>query len=165
MESIRNMLKKGDEAIASLLLIITSLLVFSQVICRYFFNYSISWSEEIARILIVWFIFLGSSIAVKQNAHVSMDIMEIFVKGKKKTILDLIINVINLFFCVTLLIAGLKMCKNAIDLNLTGTSTPVPLFVAYGAIPVGMLLMGYNYIKIIIEKIRLFASKDREVKE
>ncbi len=35
---------------------------FAQVVPRYFFNYTPEWSEELARFLFVWVVFLGSAL-------------------------------------------------------------------------------------------------------
>lgn len=44
-------------------LIFTVILVFFQVILRYVFSSSLSWSEELARYIFIWQIWLGTSVA------------------------------------------------------------------------------------------------------
>jgi len=56
----------------------------AQVIMRYIFSSSISWSEELSRYFFIWFTFLGISFAVKNNSHIRIDIIETtFPKMKK----------------------------------------------------------------------------------
>ena len=54
-----NKCKSIVNLILGTLLGVLALLMFSQVISRYIFNYSITWSEEFPRILLVWIVFFG----------------------------------------------------------------------------------------------------------
>lgn len=48
-------------------------IIFAQVIARYVFNASFSWSEELGRYIFVWITFLGTAIGLKKKAHVALD--------------------------------------------------------------------------------------------
>lgn len=49
--------------------------VILQVFCRYILNYSLFWSEELARFLLVWLTFLGATVAYHRNMHPSVDVV------------------------------------------------------------------------------------------
>ena len=49
-------------------------LVLFNVILRYFFNSGITWSEEMARYLFVWIIYIGAIGAMRDNMHLSVDV-------------------------------------------------------------------------------------------
>ena len=156
-------LEKIEESISSILLISTSVLVFTQVILRKFFNYSIHWSEEVSLLMIVWFIFIGCSVAARENAHISMEILDNVLPGKGKKITNIIINLINMIFCTVLLYAGISMVNNAIQLNSMATSIPMPLWIAYASVPVGMGLMLIQYIFKLVESVKLLTvEEDRD---
>ncbi|MBU5436791.1 TRAP transporter small permease [Tissierella sp. MSJ-40] len=146
MKKIFQVLNKVEDAVASSLLIITSLLVFVQVILRYKFNYSISWSEEVSRMMIAWFIFIGSSMAVKDNAHVNMDALFSIISGRAKILVGMIVDIINIIFCIIIIIAGINMLKNAMAIGSMATSVKVPLYIPYASVPVGVFLMLIRYI-------------------
>ena len=44
-------------------------LLFIQILLREFFSYSISWGEELATYLFVWFVFFGACYACRLGAH------------------------------------------------------------------------------------------------
>ncbi len=46
-----------------------------QVFCRYILNHSLFWSEELARYILVWLTFLGSSAAYRRRVHPGIDIL------------------------------------------------------------------------------------------
>lgn len=56
-------------------LCIMTLLVFMNVILRYFFHSGIPWSEEFARVCFVYVIFIGILIAARSNSHLTVDII------------------------------------------------------------------------------------------
>ncbi|WP_461207279.1 TRAP transporter small permease [Clostridium sp. DL1XJH146] len=146
MKKIMMVLNHIEEIIASALLIITSFLVFIQAILRYQFNYSLFWSEEISRMMIVWFIFLGSSIAVREKAHVNMDALPNIATPFFKHVLELMVTAVCIIFTGAIAYAGINMVNSALNLHSTATGTGMPLVIPYMAIPVGLGLMLIRYI-------------------
>ncbi|WP_367569213.1 TRAP transporter small permease [Lacrimispora sp.] len=164
MERLLEKLNKVEEYVASSLLIMTSLLVFVQVILRYFANYSISWSEEIALMMIVWFIFLGSSIAVREKAHVNMDALPNILPPKGKLLLEMVSLIISVVFCGLITMAGVNMVIGAYDIGSASTSLKIPLYIPYASVPVGLLLMMIRYLiqlkNLFVEAIDIFGKRE-----
>ena len=52
---------------------VMSLLVFLNVVLRYGFSSGIPFSVEVSRVILVWIIFLGASVAMAKGAHISVD--------------------------------------------------------------------------------------------
>src|SRR5690606_9777282 len=52
-----------------------SVLVFLNVVLRYFFDSGITWSEEMSRFLFVWMVFLGAIAALKERMHLTVDVV------------------------------------------------------------------------------------------
>src|SRR5699024_9931287 len=157
---MRKSLDRTIDLISSTLLIATSVLVFTQAILRYFFSYSIYWSEEISLFMIVWFIFVGCSVTAKEGSHISMDILENILPDKGKNVINIIINIISIGFCTIIIYAGIGMVKNAINLNSIATSIDMPLWIAYASVPVGMTLMLIQYIFKLIDSINFLKEKE-----
>ncbi len=155
-------LNKIEDNMASILLIVTSLLVFIQVILRKGFNYSISWSEEVSRMMIAWFIFIGSSMAVKDNAHVNMDALSSILSGRFKIVVDIIVNIINIIFCIMIINAGIGMIKSAIKIGSMATSINIPLYIPYASVPVGISLMLIRYIVNLVNKFKELINFNKE---
>jgi C4-dicarboxylate transporter DctQ subunit len=153
MKTVIKFIDNLEEYTASILLILTSFLVFTQLVLRYQFNYSLSWAEELARMMIAWFIFLGSSMAVKENAHVSMDALILVLPMNVKALLGILIDIINIVFCVIIVYAGIGMIKDAVALGSMATSISIPLYIPYASVPVGVFLMFLHYIVKLKEKV------------
>ncbi len=52
-----------------------AVIVAAQVFSRYVLNYSLFWSEELARFLLVWLTFLGATVAYFYQAHPGVDVL------------------------------------------------------------------------------------------
>lgn len=59
----------------TLLSVILTVSVFLQVLIRFVFKYPLPWTEEIARIAFVYCIFVGATIAVRENSHLQVDFL------------------------------------------------------------------------------------------
>ena len=57
------------------LLALMVVIVFANVVSRYYLHVSLAWSEEIARFMLVWLVFLGSFLAYIQDEHLGLDIL------------------------------------------------------------------------------------------
>jgi hypothetical protein len=55
--------------------------VFYQFITRYALNNSASWTEEIARYLLIGTVFVGASIGVAKNNHIQVDLLYRYLPG------------------------------------------------------------------------------------
>lgn len=68
----RQMNRLAEGAMAVCLAAMT-LLVGVQIAGRFLFNYSIFWSDELTRFLLIWVAFLGMSAGVRRGAHPGID--------------------------------------------------------------------------------------------
>lgn len=72
------MLTVLDRALKYLLTLLIGLLtvsVFLQVLIRFVFKYPLPWTEEVSRIAFVYSIFIGATIAVREKAHLNVDLV------------------------------------------------------------------------------------------
>ena len=66
-------LHRLEEGVIAFLLAAMTLVSFSQVIARYFFNYSFTWALELTMVLFGWLIFLGIPYGVRIGSHIGVD--------------------------------------------------------------------------------------------
>lgn len=83
-----------------------ALLVFGNVVLRYGFDSGIAVSEELARLLFVWLIFLGAILASRQHAHIGFDalVKRLPAKWKKAAIAST--GSLMLIACVIFIVGG-----------------------------------------------------------
>lgn len=66
---------RAVEALIALMLALMVVLVFGNVVLRYGFNSGITMSEEVSRWLFIWITFLGAIVALKEHAHLGVDMV------------------------------------------------------------------------------------------
>ncbi len=76
------MLKRGYEALQAgirwalcLLMSLMVVIVFANVVARYYLSASLAWSEEVARFMLIWLVFLGAVLAYVHDEHLGLDIV------------------------------------------------------------------------------------------
>jgi TRAP-type C4-dicarboxylate transport system permease small subunit len=136
---LRLVLGKGVDYIAAILLTLMTVLVFLQVLFRYWLHLPLDWGEEVSRYLFIWSAMLGAAIATKRRAHFGIDfLVRILPSPAQKGIA---IGV-NLCICALLGLIAVQGARLAV-LNLSQISPTlfIPMGFPYAAIPVCALLM------------------------
>lgn len=90
-----------EEWIAILLLSTIVVLTFLQVIMRYVFGNSLSFSEEAARYLFVWLTFIGISYGAKNGSHMRVDLLVSVLPKAIQKCLNFIAQLFYLAFMAT----------------------------------------------------------------
>ena len=70
-------LETVTEWIMALMLAVMVGLVFGNVVLRYAFNSGIVAAEEIARLMFVWLVFLGATLALRHQQHLGLELVQV----------------------------------------------------------------------------------------
>lgn len=113
-----------------------------QVVSRYLLGEASSFSEEIARYLLIWIGLLGSSYAYRKKMHLAFDLVTNKVTGRIKFWMELVIHACIIFFSVVvLIIGGWYLVQLTWELNQLSASLQISLSYVYFALPLSGLLM------------------------
>ncbi len=127
-----------------LLVVITSLQVFT----RYVLNAPLSWTEEAARMVFTWIIFIGAALIVKRGSHISIDYVPKLLPASVRRWLLLASNTFTLAVVLILAVKGFRL------LQITGASESPALGIrwvyVYAAFPIGMSLMAVRYLAALV---------------
>ena len=117
-----------------IVLVIASMviLVFLNVVLRYGFNSSITWSEEMGRILFVWVVFLGAVVAAKEKSHLGVDILTSKVPLGAQKVLYLFANLVFIIVMGLFIDGLLKMMELNSMVNTPAMGLPYNIFYAAG---------------------------------
>lgn len=144
--------KKIEIGIPLICMILMTTIIFIQVVGRYLFHYSISWSEEIGRYLVIWITFGGSVLAFRRGAHIGVNALVKILPPKIRYNIRLLSQVITIVFFIVLGYYGTIHTINQIIHLQLGPATRLPMAIPYSAIPIGSILVIYYLInKIVIE--------------
>ena len=125
------------------LLGVLALLMFSQVISRYVFNYSITWSEEFPRILLVWIVFFGL-VTVPFKEHLTIDLLNI-----NKIVTAITYSIVLIVSCLCVYYGFILCIKIKFQVF---PVTNIPRFVQYLALPVSYSLFLLLFLKYLFDK-------------
>lgn len=125
-----------------------------QVFTRYMLGEASSYSEEVARFLLIWIGLLGAAYAYKQNMHLAFDLFTNKATGVTKFWMDITIHLlIALFSALVLVLGGFYLVQLTWELNQLSASLQIPLAYVYTALPLsGLIIVFYSgwFIRNII---------------
>ena len=136
-------------------------LIFIQVIMRYVFRNSLSWSEELARYLFLWQIWLGASFAVKEHAHLRIEALVDHLSPSRRRILEIVALLAWFAFSLFLAVKGSELTLLLLKRGQVSPAMRLPMAYAYASVPVGAALMS---IRLVEEMVRFFRAPLTEVK-
>jgi TRAP-type C4-dicarboxylate transport system permease small subunit len=147
-----------------LLLAVIAVVVLLQVIVRFVLtslgiNIAAPWTEEAARYLLVWLIFLGAAVGCRRMQLISL---EFVVKGAPPVI-GKAMRYVALLLCLALFLLMLRYGFEFVQVIGRTELSPVmqiPKTWVYWAMPVGAALMILNTLAFIIES----WSDDRDIR-
>lgn len=127
-----------------------------QVVSRYLLGEASSFSEEVARYLLIWIGLLGSSYAYRKKMHLAFDLITNKVTGHAKYWMEIFIHTLIIFFSiVVLMMGGMYLVQLTWELNQLSASLQISLSYVYFALPLSgflMVIYAVNFIKEIIDK-------------
>jgi TRAP-type transport system small permease protein len=119
-----------------------------QVFYRYILNDPLSWTEEIARYLMIWICFLGSAMALKYGEHISVSfIQERFAPRIRQTV-GFCIGTTALAFFVLATWEGIVITIQVSEQQ--APATWISMAWAYSCIPVGFFMMMFHTLVELI---------------
>jgi C4-dicarboxylate transporter, DctQ subunit len=135
----------------------------SQVVMRYVFNSSLSWSEEAIRYLFICVFFVAASMGMRTDEHVSIDVLTARLPRGLQRILYLATRGLVAFLLVVLIVVGIQYCRITVDSY--SPAMEIPFALVYASIPLGSALMLVALVYRLLRIIRGEVSTDSDAKE
>ena len=125
----------------------------AHVFCRYVLNDSLTWSEELLKILLVWFCLLSTTIIAVQREHVSIVVFKQMMPLKVNHTLTFIAQVLMFIASVIVLVIGIDFVMIA-----GSRMTPalrLPYRYTFSAIPVAFAILSlYEFRNMIADFVK-----------
>jgi len=128
------------------------LALFINVILRYGFNYSLAWSEEVVREVIMYTTFVGCSVAVKNRSMIKIDALYQLVPGVRFS-LSIFSNLVILIFSVMMIYYGVEMAKLQVATNQYTVILQIPIVYLYAFLPLTGVLMFFRTLHVIYDDV------------
>ena len=121
------------EHVVAILMGLMTVVVFMQVVFR-LTSGSLPWSEELARYMMIFMVYMGASVGVKKKNHIAVEFVANQLPGKGRTIVDIIADLLMLIAFIIIIHFGLRV----VHVTLMQKS------------PVLRLKMGYVYFSLVL---------------
>jgi TRAP-type C4-dicarboxylate transport system permease small subunit len=114
--------------------------LFANVILRYGFNYTLAWSEELVREVLIYTTFIGCAASIKTRSLIKVDALVQLVPKLKRP-LTYFSDLSVLVFALIMLVHGWKMMELQITSDQKSVILEIPLVYIYAILPLMGLIM------------------------
>jgi TRAP-type C4-dicarboxylate transport system permease small subunit len=125
--------------IALLLFWVLGGVVFTQFFTRYVLNDSASWTEEIARYLLVGTVFVGAGIGVARNNHIQVDLLYRYLPTGLARALSTAVDLMRLAFFAAMTVFTAQMMGKLQGMQMSVVN--LPMNIVYGVCLFGLACM------------------------
>ena len=110
-----------------------------QVFFRYFLNLPLDWSEEISRLFLIWMTFIGSSVAVKRNEHLMVEMFINKFPPRLRSHWLRGLRIVSILILLMIIVSSFELLDMTRNQPSAILGFPTSLF--FLSLPIGFLLM------------------------
>ncbi|TGE36133.1 TRAP transporter small permease [Desulfosporosinus fructosivorans] len=128
--------------------------IFYGVIMRYVFNDARSWVDEVSQYMIIWGTLIGTSVALRNNHHIKVDMLFEKFPNKVKYLVTLFAHAVGVSFGIFLIYYGGGLVKFTYISGQLSTDVGIPLFKVYSILPLMGFLLTLRFLVKLYETIK-----------
>jgi len=146
MQRIRHVLDKALEWVLVVIMGAMTINVLWQVFSRFVLRNPSSFTEELARYMLIWLGLLGAAYGVGKNVHLAIDLLGPKLKGRTRHIADMFVQACILLFAgLVMVYGGANLVILTNTLEQISAALQVRLAYVYLAIPLsGIIITFYS---------------------
>lgn len=138
-----------EQFLAAVALIVVVCTMGSQVIARYAFGTPFSWSEEVARLALIWMTFMAAAFVMQEKRHITVDVISVRLSLRGQLWMECLSHMIVAGACLRLMFGGLRFVWYVGKVG--SPSMGIPMSFWYGAVEIGLLLMaGHSIVNLLL---------------
>lgn len=151
-------LDKFEDYSVTILYLVMIAVIFAQIVSRAW-GASLPWSEELARYVMAYAVFIGASIAAKEGAHIGIIAFIHALPPGPKKFMRVIAMFMAFIFSVLLVYLSLIILQFLIEFGQLSPAMRVPMWMVYAALPLGASLMSIRFLQATYKQ---FTLKEEE---
>lgn len=136
-----------NQALIGLMMATMFVLVFTNVVTRYGFGFSIAWADEVASFLMIWVTFLGAGLALREGRHVAIDLVQDRLPERARRVLRSALALVILAFLAVLVWFGVQFV--IFGWRSVTFVTQMPRGIPYLAVPIGCAMFALHLLLIL----------------
>jgi C4-dicarboxylate transporter DctQ subunit len=151
---MKRFLKNIDEKVSAFVLAFILALTFVNVVARYCFTASFSYTEELTTMFLILLSTLGSGIAAKRRAHLGLSALTDLLPKKYQGYVGFMTNGCGTVFSTILLYTGVTMVIGEYSLGQISIGLQVPTWIYCLFVPIGALAMLFHFSRMALLSLR-----------
>ena len=163
LKTLGNVIYTVTGCYISLALVLIVILSFAQVLSRFIFKFSIAWSQELIVFLLIWLVFLGCSMGLRDKEIAKISLLTVRVSPIIQKILGLSVNLILLSFFIVTAITDIELIR----FSAMRKSSIMHINMAFvsSAYIVGAITMAFNCFIFLVDEFIDFSIFLKEEKK
>lgn len=158
MDRAKDLLDRGMETVLVALMGAAVINVLWQVFSRYVLGAPSSFTQEIARFLLIWVGVLGAAYGVGRHDHLALELLPNRLEGRAQAGLRILIQACILIFAGgVLMVGGARLVYVQLTLGQTSASLDIPIGYVYLVLPLSGAVMGFytlDHIRTPLRRLR-----------
>jgi TRAP-type C4-dicarboxylate transport system permease small subunit len=132
--------------------------IFVEVFRRFVLSYSSIWAEEIARYAFIYVSWIGASAAIKERAHIRIDVILPFINERTRAVLMIFGDLVTILLAVVAFWWSMETVLTSIKFGSVTHGLRISLAWFLAAVPLGFAMMFFRLIQSIVRDIRAVRS-------
>ena len=144
-------IKRPIEAYAAgFFLALLVILLSVQILLRFAFGRTLSWSEEVSRFAFVWAVYFGFVVAARENKHIRVTAQFHRLRPKAQIILFTLADAIWSVFNFVMVFVSEKFTLSMIRYPYVSQTTGLNLLWVFIIVPLGFAFMGLRVLQVMV---------------
>lgn len=135
-----------EESLTGVLLFSATVLLFVNVLMRYFFKSSTTWAEEVIRYAMIWITFIGGSLCARDYLHVGINLIAENSPPVVAKALNAIAEFFSALFSFVIAYLSYENTKLVFETSQLSPALRMPMWIVYISLPIGCTIMGFRFI-------------------
>ena len=123
--------------------------IFLEVVRRSVFAYSSIWAEEIARYAFIYVAYIGASAAIKERAHIRIDLIMHLLSSRMKAVVYIFGDIVTLILAVMAIYMSMESVLTSIHFGSVTHGLRVSQAWFLAAVPLGFAMMVFRLLQSI----------------
>jgi C4-dicarboxylate transporter DctQ subunit len=150
---IGHIVNRVEEAVASLLLVVMTLIVFVEVVLRFGFNTGMVWTDEVVLYMAAWLVLLGASYGVKVGSHIGVDAVVRLMPSRGRRIMTGAALVLCLFYCWLFIQGAWIYLSKIYGIGIEMNDVPIERWLAESVLLIGFVLLAIRFAMLLLQVI------------
>ena len=139
--------QNGERYLTLPLYTMVVIIIFMEVFRRFALSYSSIWSEEIARYAFIYITWIGAAAAIKERAHIRIDVLLPLLPNRWKTVVFIFGDLITLILAGIALYWSLEPVVNSIHFGSVTHGLRISQAWFLSAVPLGFLMIVWRLLQ------------------